>query len=194
MSGGIAAVVLAGGRSTRSGERFKLTAPLDGVPLIRRTVLSAMAAPVAATVVVTGHRAADVRAALEGLDVALVANLAYAGGIATSIKAGIAAVGGYAGALVCLGDMPFVTPATLAALIAAHRPGKHVAPVYQARQGNPVLWDASAFGRLAGLEGDTGGKQIMRALADDFLFVDVSDPGVVQDVDTLGPLGEPVRS
>ncbi len=56
--------------------------------MVRHTVEAALASRAAPVLVVTGHMAAEVAAALAGLDVTLVANPDYATGLASSLKAG----------------------------------------------------------------------------------------------------------
>ena len=62
----IAAIVLAAGRSTRMGAQNKLLADLGGKPMVRRVVETALASRARPVLVVTGHMAAEVAAALEG--------------------------------------------------------------------------------------------------------------------------------
>ena len=63
-------------------------------------------------IVVTGHQAELVEQALAGLKVKFVRNPDFAGGLASSVKAGIAAVPDNAdGAVICLGDMPLIDAA-----------------------------------------------------------------------------------
>ena len=119
----VAAVVLAAGRSTRAGAVNKLTAAIIGVPMVARVVDAVLASPARPVIVVTGHDADAVRAALKGRPVAFVHNPRYADGIATSIAAGIKALpGDVAGALVVLGDMPALGGGDIARLIAAFDP------------------------------------------------------------------------
>ena len=60
-------------------------------------------------IVVTGHQAEQVEKALHGLKVKFVRNPDFAEGLASSVKAGIAAVPANAdGAVICLGDMPLI--------------------------------------------------------------------------------------
>ena len=104
------AVVLAAGQSSRMGGPNKLLALFGGKPLIRRMVERAVASRAAGTVVVAGHQADRVRAALFGVNVELIDNPDYNSGLASSLKAGIAALPDTAaGALVVLGDMPEVS-------------------------------------------------------------------------------------
>ncbi|HVL73390.1 MAG TPA: NTP transferase domain-containing protein, partial [Beijerinckiaceae bacterium] len=89
---GIAAVVLAAGQSRRMGGPNKLLARIDGVPLVRRTADAALMSDTGPVIVVTGHQAEAVRAALAGLDLRFVHNPDYPEGLSTSLRAGIRAV------------------------------------------------------------------------------------------------------
>ena len=56
----------------------KLLARFDGKPLVRRMAEAALASKAAPVIVVTGHRASEIAAALAGLDVRIVDNPDYA--------------------------------------------------------------------------------------------------------------------
>ncbi len=173
------ALLLAAGRGTRMGGPNKLTALIDGRPVVAHAADAALAAGLP-LLVVTGDRAAEVRAALAGRDLIFVDAPDYAEGMAASLRAGIAAVpAAWDAVLVLLGDMPRLRPATLAALAAA--PGI-VVPQFNGRNGNPVRWPRRHFPALAALTGDTGGKALFAGLDIDLLSVD--DPGILADVDT----------
>ena len=91
------------------------------------------------------------------------------------------------GAMVVLGDMPWITEADLRALLDAFAPaeGRGIcAPVVGGRRGNPVLWSARYFGALQRLEGDTGGRGLLAEHAGDVYMVAVAGDGVLRDVDT----------
>ena len=110
------------------------------------TCCRARARPV---VVVTGHRAEEVAAALAGRPVQFVHAADYADGLSASLRAGIAAVPAEAAAaMVCLGDMPLVTGRMIDRLIAAYDPDEGrpiVVPTSGGKQGNPMLWDRWFF-------------------------------------------------
>ena len=110
----IAAIVLAAGLGTRFGAGAgdsKVAAPHAGVPLVAHVVAAALASRAAPVIVVTGHAEARVIEALAGLAVTIVHNPDYAGGMAGSLKAGVAALPKVCdGALILLGDMPLVRP------------------------------------------------------------------------------------
>jgi molybdenum cofactor cytidylyltransferase len=51
-----------------------------------------------------------------------------------------------------------------------------------------VLWGHDHFARLAALEGDVGGRALMRESAGAIRFVDCDCPGIREDVDTVEDL------
>lgn len=186
----VTAVLLAAGMSTRMGESNKLLVPIEGTPMVRRVadVLHSAGLPI---IVVTGHEDAGVRNALADIPVVFIHNPEYASGMASSIRAGVAALpGDAAGVLLALADMPFVTVADVRAIVDAYRPGPRaiVVPVRAGRRGNPVLWGAGYFADLRALEGDTGGRQLFRRRAADIVEVEAPDDGVLRDIDTADAL------
>lgn len=193
---GFAAVILAAGRSSRMGEGInKLLAEVGDRPVIRRVAEAALASRARPVIVVTGHERARVEAALAGLDVIFVHNADHATGMASSLRAGIAAVPETAaGALVVLGDMPLLAHGLLDRLMDAHAPaaGRLIAaPVEGGQRGHPVLWSRRFFGELSALEGDVGARAILAANAELVAEVPVTaEEGAFLDVDTPRLLAE----
>jgi molybdenum cofactor cytidylyltransferase len=184
----IAAVILAAGRSTRFGPSNKLLADLGGVPVIRRTVSAVKESGVATVIVVTGHMADEVRAALDGLGVSFTTNPAYREGLAASLKAGLAALPrAIDGVLVALGDMPGVTAADIDRLIAGLAPKEGrsiVVPTYRGKRGNPVLFASHLVSELAEVEGDAGAKHVIGRHGDEVAEVEIGSERIFLDVDT----------
>lgn len=181
----IAAIVLAAGRSTRMGPANKLLADVGGKPMVRRVAEAALASRAAPVLVVTGHMAADVGAALDGTDVTLVPNPDYASGLASSLKAGIRTLPAHCdGALFLLGDMPGITAAHLDALIGAFAADSIVVPVHAGRQGNPVLWPARYFPDLLNLDGDAGAKRLLAVHRSNVREIDLDTDAIFADIDT----------
>ncbi len=187
----VGAVVLAAGRSSRMGGPNKLMALFDGQPLIRRTVERTVASRVASTVVVTGHQAERVEAAIAGLNAKMVRNPDFGTGLASSLKAGIAALpADIGGALIVLGDMPGITAESLDRMIEAFRAagGRSVVrATHDGRRGNPVLLPRSLFPAVAGLQGDTGARNIVEAEGRSVVDVEIG-VGAALDVDTRDAL------
>ncbi len=186
------AIVLAAGLSRRAGDTNKLLTPVDGVPMVARVVRAALASQAEGVVVVTGHEAARVEATLVDHAVLFVRNDLYESGLASSLCAGIRALGPEVdGALICLGDMPWVGSDVMDALIAEFDPERGQAicvPTCDGERGNPVLWGADFFGTIDGLAGDQGARQLLETYANRVTDVPVRDRGIFRDLDTVADL------
>jgi molybdenum cofactor cytidylyltransferase len=184
----IAAIVLAAGQSRRMGGPNKLLADVGGKKMVRRSVEAVVASGAAPVVVVLGHQKEGVAAALEGLPVRFVDNPDFATGLSTSLKRGLAEVPDSAdAALVCLGDMPFVTHAELGRLAAAFNPVEGraiVVPTRGGKRGNPVLFARRFFAEMREVAGDSGAKHLIGAYPESVAEVEMAGDGVLTDIDT----------
>jgi molybdenum cofactor cytidylyltransferase len=184
----VAAIVLAAGRSTRMGGPNKLLAEIDGKKLVRIVAEQAVASKAAEVIVVTGHQAELVEQALQGLKVKFVRNPDFAGGLASSVKAGISAVSDSVdGAVICLGDMPLIGAQLIDRLIDTFAPdrGQLIAvPVSEGRRGNPVLWSRRFFKELMTLDGDVGARHLIAKHAEAVAEVPVDGESAFLDIDT----------
>ena len=148
----------------------------------------ALASKASEVIVVTGHQAELVEQALAGLKVKFVRNPDFAGGLASSVKAGIAAVPEDAdGAVVCLGDMPLIDAHLIDRLIQAFAPDRgHLiaVPVSDGRRGNPVLWSRRFFSELMTLDGDVGARHLIAKHGEAVAEVPVEGHGAFLDIDT----------
>jgi molybdenum cofactor cytidylyltransferase len=167
------------------GATNKLLAPLAGKPMVCHVAEAASASRARPVVIVTGHMAAEVAAALAGLEVTVVTNPDYSTGLAGSLKSGIRALPPKCdGALIMLGDMPGIAAEHLDRLIAAFTPGSIVVPARDGKRGNPVLWPATLFGELLQLEGDAGARRLIDRHAKQVREVDPGTDAIFADIDT----------
>jgi molybdenum cofactor cytidylyltransferase len=164
----VGAVILAAGQSSRfraggGPDLTKLVAKLNGKPVVRRVVEAALATKARPIVVVTGYARDSVEAALADLDVAAAFNPEFASGLASSLSVGLSAMPcDVAGALVFLGDMPWIEPRLIDALIDAFLAPKDALAAVPSR----------ARGLIGALSGD------------ELVEVEASDIGVTFDIDT----------
>ena len=183
----VGALVLAAGRSMRMGEANKLLCPLAGVPLVARAVDAACASQCAQVMVVTGHEAAQVEAALAGRRVSFTYNPAFEQGMASSLACGLRAMSQDLDAvLVLLGDMPQISAEDIDTLLEVFAPDclAIVVPERHGRRGNPVLWPRRYFAEICALKGDVGARELLIRHADEVKTVVISSDAIFADVDT----------
>lgn len=142
------AVVLAAGLSRRMGAPNKLLLPLRGQPMIRQVLENVLGAPFVEVVVVLGHQASEVGAAIGSLGVRSIVNDDFASGQVSSVRAGLGALEQRTDAvMICLGDQPLLTTADLRdaqAAFARRSHGSILVPMCGDRRGNPVIIDWSS--------------------------------------------------
>jgi molybdenum cofactor cytidylyltransferase len=183
----ITAIVLAAGCSTRFGAN-KLLQPQQGKAIIRKSVEAILASKVDAVCVVTGSASDLIKTALAGMPITFADNPDFSSGLSSSLKCGVKSLSvDCDGALIVLGDMPFIAPGIIDRLLASFAPeaGRAICvPVYQARRGHPVLWGKRFFPELLTLEGDQGAKQLMALHSDLVYELEVDDDAIHIDIDT----------
>jgi len=196
------AIILAAGSSSRMGAgRHKLLLPLAGRPVLVHVIEAALASQARPIIIVLGHQADQVRPHIDAYTrhpfVTIVENVHYLQGMSTSLHAGVRALmtkdnkqtlqaPEVGSALVILGDQPLMATTIMDTLIATWRAtGKRiVAPLYNGRRGNPVLFDASLFAELLQTTGDEGGRSVIECHRQDMAAVEVGNDTASYDVDT----------
>lgn len=181
----IGLVILAAGGSARLGTPKQLLA-FQGKTLLRRAAETALASVCRPVVVVLGAEAGRLREELHGLAVAVVENEDWAGGMGTSLRAGLdvllAQDDETDGVVVCLCDQPLLSPQVLDALVAACRQtGRPIAACeYGGTVGVPALFSRALFPELRTLT--EGAKPLLRRHSAQIAVVPF--PGGVMDIDT----------
>jgi molybdenum cofactor cytidylyltransferase len=148
-SQGLTAVVLAAGAGRRVGHRAKCLLRLDGVSLIRRQLAALADVGVQTVVLVLGHHAAEIAAAVADSPVTTVINPDPDHGPATSLRMGLAAVPDHLGTtLVSLADLALINAQDLRELLHAfdQRPlgTDCLVPSVAGQPGHPLVLDAAA--------------------------------------------------
>jgi molybdenum cofactor cytidylyltransferase len=182
----VSCVVLAAGTSSRLGEPKQLL-ELSGKPLLQRVLDVASGTEVDEIVVVLGHDAGRIRAAIDlPARTRIVVNESYREGQSTSLRAGLEAVAPQAeAALVVLGDQPTVGPAAYSAVLAEwRRSGADVVrPSYEGVPGHPVVISRFCFDAFSRLQGDTGARALLDAGGFRLRELNLTGPPPV-DIDT----------
>ncbi|MBI2306506.1 MAG: nucleotidyltransferase family protein [Rhodocyclales bacterium] len=183
----ITGLLLAAGSSRRFGSDKRWHRFADGTPMALQAARRLLAACPRSVAVV---RANDVE--LAGLLTAAGLRCVVAehadNGMGHSLARGVAATAAASGWLVALADMPFIAPASYAAVLGALADGARIArPVFDGRSGHPVGFAAAFRDDLLALAGDQGGKVIIDRDPAALCRCPVDDPGVLHDIDRLDP-------
>lgn len=179
------AVVPAAGSAERFGGK-KLLTPIDGLPLLDRTIASLLAGGVGQVIVVVGPEAAELTRDVNAFSdprVWPVVNVDPSRGMFSSLQAGMSEAEG--DALVVLpADMPFIAGATVQLLLDrfALQPAI-VSPTYRGKRGHPVILPPALRDEIRAADPSTNLHEILKRHPDERVDVPVEDRGVGRDVD-----------
>lgn len=164
--------------------RAKQVLSFEGEPLVMRAARAAREAGCDHVIVVVGAYADVVRSAVEQHGVTVVENACWAEGLASSIRAGLAAAADTEATFLLLADQPHVDAAVLRRLRAVVEDGGGAAAActYSGVAGPPAIFRRSLFGELAALEGDEGARRVVSRDPRRLVLVDF--PLGAVDVDT----------
>lgn len=182
----IVGILLAAGFGARfdpTARQNKLLQPLAAGEPIAVAAARNLLAAIPKVLAVVRPGSSELTAQLTGAGCTVI-ECEHAGeGMAASLVCGLSAAPRAGAYLIALADMPHVKPATIAALADALRKGADiVAPVYDARRGNPVGFSALHLPRLLRLQGDQGARRLLQEFP--VTEISVADRGVILDIDT----------
>ena len=167
---------------------FKPLLPFGAGTVAGACVESLHAGGASETVVVVGHRAEELRAALAGVNgVRFAVNEEAASGMGVSVARGVEAVGAGASAvLVALVDHPAVPASEVARLLDARRRtgARLIIPEWEGRGGHPVLVDLAFRAELLGIVPRRGLRALFDAHRAEVLRLPAASPFVARDMDT----------
>jgi molybdenum cofactor cytidylyltransferase len=177
----VAGLILAAGESRRMGFP-KALLEFRGETFLDR-LIGIFAAHCSPVVAVLGAEAARIRAGLRSAEGALVVeNPDYRLGQITSMQRGLREVPpDTSGVLFTLVDHPNVRSSTLAELI---RERATVAvPRYGGRRGHPLYFSRELVAEFLALGSASSARTVLERHAAEIRYVDVDDPGILDDVD-----------
>ncbi len=179
------AVLLAAGESKRMG-KFKQLLHFNGKTFVECCADNLLASRASEVVVVTGHRAQNVRDAVGARPVRFAHNEEYQAGMSLSIKRGVEALSASAQVMiVALVDQPQIGPGVINRIIEAYEKLRPliVVPTYGGRNGHPIAIDLSLKEQILAMDPNEGLRQVVHANADRVARVEVASEAVLIDCD-----------
>ena len=188
-----AVVVLAAGAGSRyRGTRHKLSEKLGGDTVLVRTLRNAIASEMSVVLVISEALIAEAKGLVAPRDMVVVDARSQVGwGMGDSIAAGVSIHASATGWLVLPADMPLVRPSSLRAVAAALDQQPIAFAQHRGRRGHPVGFGAELFSELVMLKGDEGARRLLARYPT--AAVELDDPGVLFDIDTVDDLAAAQR-
>ncbi len=183
--GGITALILAAGYSSRMGT-LKPLLPLGGSTVIEEAVQRFRTARVDDIRVVTGYRAEKLAPVLKRLGVKEVFNPDYDQGMFASVRAGVRSLEtGIAAFFLLPVDIPLVKPRTITGLLHAYRHGdaRIIYPCFKGLRGHPPLISQACVADLP-LDWEGGLRAFLSRYHAEALDLEVMDDTILLDCDT----------
>lgn len=182
----ISAIVLAAGSSRRMGKANKLLLPFRGKSLVRETVEQVQRSGINELVVVLGHEAERIRAALKDIrNIKFVINSGYSQGMTGSIQAGIRAASPQSqGYLICLSDMPYLRKEDYNTIVQEVSGKREIlVPTYRGQRGNPVFFSQHFKAALLARSETEGCRHLVREEREVVRFIAMPTDSILRDID-----------
>ena len=104
-------------------------------------------------------------------------------GMANSLASAIAQAESLEGAVIALGDMPYIASQTFIGIQQALSQNNIVIPVYEGQRGNPVGFRRQYFAEIGKLQGDKGAKPLLEKYREQCMELETDDSGILKDID-----------
>ncbi len=170
--------------------RLKQLLPLEDKPVIRHCIDTLIASGISDIAVVLSGGADEIVRTIEDLPLKIVFNNDSESEMAESVRVGLCACDvASSGVLISLCDHPLVSPETVKTLVRLHTetPDKIIIPSYRGKKGHPTLFPRNVVEEVfAGVYL----KQIISKDLERIISVDVSDEGIILDMDTTEDYGK----
>ncbi|MEI6025558.1 MAG: nucleotidyltransferase family protein [Betaproteobacteria bacterium] len=180
-------VVLAAGRGSRfAGASHKLLQALGASTVLGTTLAQVMESRLPCVVVTTPALEPEAARVVARRDLVVIPQHEADKGIGHTVAAGVQARPHAPGWLLLPADMPLVGPHTLEAVAQALPQHTAVVAQHHGRRGHPVGFSSGLYSELMSLVGDDGLRRLLARYPAH--GVEVTDAGVLFDVDTLADL------
>ena len=178
----VGAIVLAAGFSSRFGSSKLLAELSSGKTVFQQTVERVAEAFPERFVITRPKMVAALQELAEGTSILSFEHADQ--GMGATLAFAAQQIGNWDGCVVCLGDMPFIETATYRRIAELVTTGSIVTPTFDSKMGNPVAFGKNLYTDLEALTGDSGGRKLTSMYPQSVRELQVSDPGILHDIDT----------
>lgn len=177
-----------GSRFDPSGQTSKLLAPLPAGKVVLGAALQHVLDVYPQPLAIVNPSQDQVKAFLTEQSVSWIEAPDAQLGMGYSIAAGVRHSGEVDGWLICLGDMPYIQPPTIAQVLemAQQNPEAIVAPICDGQRGHPVFIPRIFKEDLLSLQKDEGPRHLMKH--GPVVLMPTQDTGIYRDIDVPSDL------
>jgi len=192
----ITAVILAAGASKRFG-RNKLLEMINGKPMIRWVVESALNSMVDEVIVVLGFEAERVAETIKDLPCKIVVNENYKEGMSSSVKCGLRNTMNKSMAILVIpGDCPLIRSEDMNKVINRYLESRKpiVIATHKGKRGHPILISREIFEEVLRIsEEGMGLKEVIKKHEGEIAYAETENEGVTIDIDSPEDLKEAIK-
>ncbi|MFJ7729102.1 NTP transferase domain-containing protein [Neobacillus sp. NPDC097160] len=187
VNGHVWAIILAAGFSTRMGKP-KLLLPYKGKSLLRHAIEECLKSHLEGIIVVVNPLIKNLvnEARIEGVS-KIILNDQSEKGMSTSVKIGLRSLPETVQSVIfLLGDQPLMSSAEINTIIKDHNRNQGFSIIqakYQGIKGHPVLFKKNLFPHLMKINGDEGGKSVIKKFEHQVYYSEMNRKAI-PDVDT----------
>lgn len=179
----INAIIMASGNGKRMGTN-KLLLQFQGKTMIAHIIDKVITCNFDSIVLVSQYE--QVLSLGKERNMEVVHNYDPEKGQSESIKLGILNSPKSAGYMFFVGDQPLMDVETIKLLMDSFNesPNLIIVPSYNEKQGNPVIFPIKFINELLELQGDSGGREIIKNHLDKVKFLKIKNKCLLSDIDT----------
>ncbi len=179
----VSGIVMASGFSSRMGQ-CKLLLNYRGNPLIEMVLEAVEKSGLEPKIVVTGNK--NVGDLAKGRNLQVIINKNGNLGQSESIKLGVLNSDDADGYAFIVGDQPYINHSFIDQLIDEFEEHKDniIVPIHGGIRGNPVIFPKKYRDDLLSLQGDMGGRVLLKKYSEYIRFIEIKEEDILLDIDT----------
>lgn len=182
------AIILASGMSKRLGEN-KLLVDFNGKPMVYWAIKAVKESSIENIMLI--YKDEEVEKIGKSFNIKTILNERYMLGQSEGIKLGVNSSLEEDGFMFILGDQPFLTSKTLDEMKTVfQKENKIIIPRYKGRRGSPNIFPRRFIRALLELEGDIGGRKIIKNNENEVIFYEIENEIELEDIDSKETLDE----